>query len=244
MAPVPDFPIALRLEGRDALVVGGDELALGRVRHLLDAGARVHLVAPVVEPALRALAEAGQLRWSARRFATGDLSGVLLVFAAADPATNLEVATKARRAGALLNTADHPELCDFFMPSIGRRGALTVAVSSAGQAPALSRHARARALEAIGPEYERLLRLLARLRKVVPSGPGRAKAFRALLDGGLGELVGRRDRAGQRRLLREVCGPLLRGVAGAPEIASSPVRPSTPRASSGEPSGSRARGGA
>jgi uroporphyrin-III C-methyltransferase / precorrin-2 dehydrogenase / sirohydrochlorin ferrochelatase len=67
------YPLGLKLEGRRVLVVGGGAVATRRVPALLSAGARVVLVSPSLTPALRSLADAGRLRWEARRFEPADV---------------------------------------------------------------------------------------------------------------------------------------------------------------------------
>jgi precorrin-2 dehydrogenase/sirohydrochlorin ferrochelatase len=196
-----DFPVALRLEGRRALVVGGGKVAEGRVAHLLEARARVRVVAPEVTERIAGWAEAGALEWTRREVDAADFEGAPLVLSATDQlSVTLLAAAEAKKRGALFNAADAPELCDFFVPSIGRRGPVTVAVSTAGQAPGLARHVRARAMKSIGPGYAVLARLLGRLRRRLPKGAGRNELLQRLIDGGAAELLERRDVAGVRRL--------------------------------------------
>lgn len=196
-----DFPIALRLEDRPALVVGGGKVAEGRVAHLLEAHARVTVVAPEVTELIGKWASDGLLKWVQREVEARDFEEPELVLTATDrrEATVL-AAAEAKKRRALFNAADVPELCDFFVPSIGRRGPVTVAVSTAGQAPALARHVRAKAMEQIGPGYALLARVLGRLRRRLPKGPERNALLQRLIDGGAAELLERRDVAAVRQL--------------------------------------------
>lgn len=206
-----DFPIAMQLHGRRILMVGGGNVAEGRVQQLLDVGAVVHLVSPEVTAGLQIFAEHHQIEWARREYSKGDCAGARLVFAASDDKrVNAAVIAEARGLNILANAADEPELCDFYMPSIGREGSITVAVSTAGVAPGLSRHLRQRAMGIIGPEYAKLARLLSRLRRVLPAGPARMRALRMLVDEGAVELLARRDRAALHLLIRRTCGPLLK----------------------------------
>ena len=92
------YPLALRLTGRRVLVVGGGAVATRRVPALVDAGAEVILVSPALTPALRAMADAGRLRWRRRRFQESDLDGVWLVQVAVDdPAAAETVSAAAER---------------------------------------------------------------------------------------------------------------------------------------------------
>ncbi|HYX91674.1 MAG TPA: bifunctional precorrin-2 dehydrogenase/sirohydrochlorin ferrochelatase [Myxococcaceae bacterium] len=203
----PDFPISMRLEGRPVLLVGGGAVAEGRARQLVEARARVHLVAPEATPALERLAKEGAIAWSRRCYQLGDCRGATLVLAAIDdPEASRAVAEEARALGIPVNVADAPPLCDFHLPAVARRGLVTIAVSTAGEAPALAAELRARAQALIGPEYATLARLFGRLRRITPPGPRRRAAFRKLIALGAVEQIRLGDRRGLWRLVRSALG--------------------------------------
>lgn len=196
MSTPVDFPVCLRLEGRRVLLVGAGTIAEERSRQLVEAGARLRVVAPVVGASIRQLADAGRLELLERAWRSGDTRGQDLVFVATDDSRVSEaVAAEARASGVWLNTADVPELCDFTLPSVGRRGPIVVAVSTSGQAPALARLLRKRFLEQVQPGHVRLARLMGWLRKRLPQGPARMRLLKDLVEGEAGELLVR----GQRR---------------------------------------------
>src|SRR5438105_2902893 len=113
------YPIFLDLTDRRCVVVGGGAVALGKVRGLQEAGARVRVVAPELAPALTALVAAGTVEHVGRAYAPGDLAGATLVIAANDDsAVNRRVATEARAAGALVNVVDDPAHCDWTAPAV------------------------------------------------------------------------------------------------------------------------------
>ena len=142
------YPAFLDLRGRRCLVVGGGAIAERKVHGLLDAGARVAVVGPTATSALEALAAAGIVELRARRFRRHDVRGAMLVVAATGvAAVDAAVAAAARRIKALVNVVDVPAQCDFILPSVLRRGALQIAVSTGGKSPALAREIR-RKLEA------------------------------------------------------------------------------------------------
>ena len=153
------YPVNLVLDGRKCLVVGGGRVARRKVEGLLACGARVTVVAPRVEPALRALpgVSVDERPWEAE-----DLAGVWLVIAATDdPAVNAAVYAEGERRGIWVNGADDPTNCSFTLPSVVRRGDLQVTVSTGGRSPALATWLRHRLEDDIGPEYAVLLDLLA-----------------------------------------------------------------------------------
>ncbi len=150
--PASLFPLFLKLEGRPSLVVGAGRIAASKISSLLEAGARVTVVAPHASDDLRQLADAGNVGWIAREFETGDLKGIFLVIAAtSDGAVNRAVFLEAQRLGILCNAVDDPPNCDFYFPALVRRGDLQIAISTAGQSPALAQRLR-RELEEVFDE--------------------------------------------------------------------------------------------
>ena len=137
------FPAFIKLAGRRCLVVGAGVVALEKVRSLLAAEARVRLVGPRVHAAIAALADAGEVEISRRVFALSDLDGVFLVIAATDdPAVNAAVYEAAVERNLLCNSVDDPPHCDFYFGSVVARGELQIAISTAGESPALAQRLR------------------------------------------------------------------------------------------------------
>jgi siroheme synthase-like protein len=160
------YPICLvGLERRESVVVGGGNVAARKVKELLEAGARVTVISPALNPDLSALAENGRVAVIARPYRSGDLCNTYLAIAATDdPDVNREVWLEAEQCGCLVNVVDDPAHCHFIAPAILRRGDVTVTVSSGGTSPALARRLRERLETVIGPEYGELAALLAELR--------------------------------------------------------------------------------
>jgi uroporphyrin-III C-methyltransferase / precorrin-2 dehydrogenase / sirohydrochlorin ferrochelatase len=127
------YPLALRLEGRRVLVVGGGAVATRRVPALLEAGAQLEIVAPVLTPALQGYVDAGRLTWSARRFEPADLDGAWLVQVAIDDpsaAADVSAAAEARRVFCV--RADDRDAATAWTPAVTRHGPVTVAVTDGG----------------------------------------------------------------------------------------------------------------
>lgn len=161
----PQYPVNLVLDGRSCLVVGGGSVAARKVEGLLAAGAVVHVVAPSIGDEIRSNPD---VTWEERPYRTGDLNGHRLVIAATDaPSVNAAVFNDAEAAGIWVNGADDPAHCSFTLPSVVRRGSLTITVSTAGRSPALATWLRRRLEKEIGPEYEALLELLSSEREVL-----------------------------------------------------------------------------
>jgi uroporphyrin-III C-methyltransferase/precorrin-2 dehydrogenase/sirohydrochlorin ferrochelatase len=145
------FPLFLKLAGRDVLVVGGGPIGAAKARSLVEAGARVTLVAPHVEAELRELAAAGALELHARAFVDADLDGAWLVVAAATPEVNRAVAAAAEARRTFVLAVDDPASASAYGAGVVRRGGVTLAVSTDGRAPALAGLLR-EALEAVLPD--------------------------------------------------------------------------------------------
>ncbi|MEQ4301515.1 uroporphyrinogen-III C-methyltransferase [Plantactinospora sp. B6F1] len=127
------YPLALRLAGRRVLVVGGGAVATRRVPALLDAEARVVVVAPALTPALRAHVDAGRLEWVAREFAPADLDGAWLVQVAIDdPAAAEAVSAAALDRRIFCVRADDRDAATAWTPAVTRYGPVTVAVLGGG----------------------------------------------------------------------------------------------------------------
>lgn len=137
------FPCFVDLSERPCVVIGGGEVAERKVESLLAAGALVTVVSPSLNRGLTRLVTDGRIRHLARVYRRGDLAGATLAFAATDDrAVTVAVAAEARRRRIWLNAADDPAHCDFILPSVLRRGRLTVAVSTGGASPAVARAVR------------------------------------------------------------------------------------------------------
>jgi siroheme synthase-like protein len=136
------FPLFIDLAGHRCVVVGGGPIGERKARALLDCGARVVVVSPVVTPALASLAAAGRIEHRARPFLASDVRGCRLVVAATGGAADRAVVAAARKRGVLVNAVDRPAWCDVILPSVLRRGELQIAVSTGGRSPALARDIR------------------------------------------------------------------------------------------------------
>jgi len=141
------FPVFLKLRHRKVVVVGGGNVAASRIEALSAAGADITVVAPVIAPAIRA---AGVTIVS-RGFTPTDLDGAWLAVAAATLAVNRDVRAAAEARRLFVNAVDDPDTASAYTGGVFRRGAVTIAVSTGGAAPALAGLLR-EGLEAVVPE--------------------------------------------------------------------------------------------
>ena len=137
------FPIFLKLAGRPTIVIGAGNLAESKIESLQAANAQVTVIAPEARPRIEEMAANGEVTWHQRPYLDGDLRGNFLVVAAtSDPAVNRAVFAEAEANNILCNAVDDPPFCDFYFPSVVRRGDLQIAISTAGASPALAQRLR------------------------------------------------------------------------------------------------------
>ncbi len=165
---VPYYPVFLDLRGRSAVVVGGGSVAERKISTLLEYGADVTCIAPTITPRIDALVADGRVVHEERGYVRGDLGGAFIVVCATDSTeVNRAVYQEAEGRGCLVNVVDSPELCNFIVPSIVKRGPLQIAISTSGAAPAVAKQLRCELEQLYGPEWEDYVAFLGRMRRIV-----------------------------------------------------------------------------
>jgi precorrin-2 dehydrogenase/sirohydrochlorin ferrochelatase len=160
------YPIFLDLRGKRCIVVGGGSVAERKVGMLLEHQASVTVISPTLSRRLQHLADRGAIQTITQNYQTGDLKGAFLVIAATDdPSINAAVAGQGRKQRALVNVVDDPKHSDFIVPSMVRRGDITIAISTAGKSPALARKLRSILEAALPAEYASLASLVSEVRQ-------------------------------------------------------------------------------
>jgi precorrin-2 dehydrogenase / sirohydrochlorin ferrochelatase len=159
------FPIFVEMKKRRCLVIGGGVVAERKIAGLLEAGAAVTVISPDVTEKIARWSKEKLIQFIARRYQPGDLSGSELAFVATgDSEVNTAAFDEGRERGVWVNSSDDPTHCDFILPSVMRRGELTVTVSSGGGSPALARTIREELEMHLSQEYEQLAKLAAEAR--------------------------------------------------------------------------------
>lgn len=206
-----DYPIHLIVRNRPCLVVGAGAVGMHKTRGLLLAGAAVTVVAPRVHPGFDEL----PVTMERRRYVRGEVVGHRLAIACTDdPAVNRHVFLDGEAAGVWVNSADDPENCSWILPSVARRGDLTVTASTNGRSPAMAAWLRRRFEAELDHRYTQLLDLLADVRAEARAhfGTSEIQGWTEALDGGLFDLVADGDldaaRAALRRALSLPTAPL------------------------------------
>jgi precorrin-2 dehydrogenase / sirohydrochlorin ferrochelatase len=162
------FPMFLKLEGRQCLVVGAGKIGESKIGGLLSTGARIRVVALDTTPAVREWAREGSIELDLRAFANDDLNGVFVaIVATSSRSLNELVYGEAQKRGVLCNVVDVPDLCDFFYPAVMQRGDLQIAISTAGRSPSLAQKIRQQLERQFGPGYATWVEELGETRKLV-----------------------------------------------------------------------------
>ena len=162
------FPLFVSLVEQTVVIVGGDETAAQKARLFLKTEADIAVMAPELNEELSELVAKGRLRQIPAVLDPDHFSGARIVISATGCAGgDAAIADLARRAGALVNVVDRPELCDFTTPAIVDRDPLVVAIGTEGAAPVLARQIKTRLEDMLEPALGRLVRKARSLRPEV-----------------------------------------------------------------------------
>ena len=209
------YPVYLDIRDRNCLVVGGGSVGTRKASTLLDCGAAVTVVGPILSERLQSLSGTESLTIESRAYRASDLDGMFLVIGATDDRQlNQRISRDARHRGVLCNIADEPESCSFILPSVIRRGDLVISISTSGSSPAMAKKLRIELESQFGDEYVDFLKLMGairhRLLRRTTSPASHKEMFEELIQSDLLDLV-RQDRHQDiDRLLQRVLGKSYR----------------------------------
>jgi siroheme synthase-like protein len=160
------LPVALDVEAKRCLVVGGGGVAVRKAHALLDCDARVHLVAPQLCAEGESLLS--KIEYSARGFESDDCDSCILIFACTDDGVlNARIAEEAARRKIWCNVADDAERSAFHLAAAVRRGEICIGITTGGGSPALAKHLKKEVEDCVGDEYAALLNLMSARRTVL-----------------------------------------------------------------------------
>jgi uroporphyrin-III C-methyltransferase / precorrin-2 dehydrogenase / sirohydrochlorin ferrochelatase len=216
------LPLFLNLTGRAVLLVGGGRVAAGKLTQLLAAGAQVRIVAPEISEEMTAIvSKAAEVGVSRRHFTESDLDEVWLVVAAATPDANRQVAALAEPRRLFVNAVDDPPNATAYLSGVVRRDGVTVAISTSGDAPALTALLR-EGIDALLPRELAMWLSRAQTERVVwrrdnvPMEARKPRLLRALneLYAGAAEGLGRPDNATDFAIAAAERGPAVPWLSG------------------------------
>jgi len=199
------YPIFLDISGKLCVVVGGGAVAERKAQSLLEQGARVRLISPALTGELRRLAATGAINAEQRPYRRGDLSGAAVAIVATDDRDlNRQAAEEARSAGVLVNVVDDPQQSTFIVPSLLSRGDISIAISTGGKSPALSKSMRLLLERLLPRELSELASLVAEVREELKGRGLDGDAWQRALDlDSLLPMLRQGNRAGARERLMQ-----------------------------------------
>lgn len=193
------------------MIVGGGRVGARKAASLLNTGAIVHVISPVLHPMLQKLLDDNVVRAEITPYAPGALAGLSpsLVFAATDdPAVNRQVADEARSLGAWVDIADAGTEGNFLSMSSFQRGPMTIAVSSGGVSPALAIHLREKLERVSGDEYATLAEWMAErkpyIHEKISSQAGRSHLWKSIVESSILEDLRQGDAVHARALFERM----------------------------------------
>jgi len=162
------YPVFLNLKNRLCLIIGGGQVAERKAVILIKYGARVRIIAPSITKRLINLEEKGKLEIIKRDYKKGDLEGAFMVFAATNKKEiNREIKKDAEEMGIIANVVDDPDFCDFIVPSIVKKGPVTIAISTSGILPMFARVFKDEIKQVLTKDHIRYVKKIGRLRKMI-----------------------------------------------------------------------------
>ncbi len=162
------YPMMLNIEGQPVVVVvGGGFVATRKIISLLSAQAQVTVISPDLSPKLQELVDESAIVWKKKAFAPEDLEGALLIIAATNSSSINEMVAKSAKPYQLCNIVDNEEQSQFIVPSVVKRGPLTIAVSTSGANPKLSKKIKKELEEQYDESYEEYILFLQKARRKI-----------------------------------------------------------------------------
>ena len=160
------YPIFLELGERRSVVIGGGSVAARKAQALLNAGTRLVVVAERIDNMMTVICQGKDAELIKARYAKEYLAGAVLVIAATNNnQLNKQIYKDCQELEILCNVVDVPELCDFYVPAVVKRGDLQIAIGTEGRCPAYAGHIRKKLEKIFTEKHGQFLTELAELRK-------------------------------------------------------------------------------
>lgn len=162
------YPLYLELKDRPVVVIGGGNIALQKARALLETGAQLTIIAKSICACLDSLCQQHDITYRLGAYTPECIKDAILVIAATDDrSVNEAVFRDCRERRILCNVVDVPDLCDFYVPAVVRRGALQIAIGTDGYSPAFAGQLRRKLEAQITEQHGEFVNHLRRARQAV-----------------------------------------------------------------------------
>ena len=162
------YPIFLKLSGRRVVLIGAGAVAARKAQSLLASGAHLVIAAETVDDMLTDVCRNANVELIKSRYSKDYLSGATLVIAATnDNELNEQIYKDCQELGLLCNVVDVPQLCDFFIPAVAKRGNLQIAIGTDGDCPAYAKHLRKKLERMFTDKHSEFLTELRTIRELI-----------------------------------------------------------------------------
>lgn len=171
----------LNIQDKKVVIVGGGRIAYRKIDNLLQAGAQITVISPMIHIKIEKLFIENQIHWNKKAFEPDDLECAFIVIAATNnEKVNAHVASSAG-AYQLVNVVDNQEISTFHVPAKLTRGDLTISVATSGASPTLAKVIRDELALVYDDSYERYLKFLSQSRIMVKNSEYNPATKRQLL---------------------------------------------------------------
>lgn len=161
------YPISLNLDGKKVVVIGGGKIAKRKITGLIEARADITVVSPELTHELNEYAQAGKINWKKKDFSAFDIRDAFLIIAATNQPEINQAVQAAAEPYQLISLVDDPEESSFILPSVVKRGRLSIAVSTSGASPILAKQIKQEIAARYGSEYKEYVDFLFTSRKYI-----------------------------------------------------------------------------
>lgn len=176
-----NYPITLKLAGKQVVVIGGGTVAERKIHNLLDTGAIITVISPAATATIQSWLATTKINWKKKYFEDDDIKDALLIVAATNERTVNQRVLKASRPHQLINVVDDPEGSNFFVPSTLHRGKLSISVSTSGASPGLAKKIVKELASKYDEDYEEYLDFLFETRRFIQQNISNLKERTELL---------------------------------------------------------------
>ncbi len=168
------FPAFIKLENMKVLIIGGGKIATKKLQHMLDFTKEISVLSPDISPLMQELITKNSLTYTKKIYYKGDIDGFgIAIIAVDDIKIQEQIYHEARAKGILCNSVDSVNYCDFIFPSYIKNGYLTIAISTSGASPAVSKQLRIFLENIIPSSISQFLSEMKELRENMPKGKKR-----------------------------------------------------------------------
>ncbi len=177
------YPIFISLEGKKCLIIGGGEVAFRKIKNIMPYSPVITVISPHIIPKIFDLADEKKISVINREIHDDDIREYDIIFAATNnPSVNHRISEIAGRLKIPINAVDDPQNCSFIIPAVVKRGLLTIAVSTDGAFPTLSKKIKSDLEKIYGDEYTQYIQLLSSLREITIDSVSDEQKKKEILD--------------------------------------------------------------